>query len=180
MATLTVERVGPPSSARGARSLERTGQRALALLAERTVWCASAPAGDRARTLRSALALARELDLEELSRVRQADVVVLHDPVAAGLAEALRERGAHVVLDAEGTTARARAVDAYLVAWRPPGALGLAAVIPAAGAVSAKEVEPERADRALAWSTLLADVLRADRGETVGGTLHPRPAVAPR
>jgi hypothetical protein len=32
----------------------------------------------------------------------------------------------------------------------------------------------------LAWSGVLADVVDADRGESVGGTLHPRPAVATR
>jgi hypothetical protein len=32
----------------------------------------------------------------------------------------------------------------------------------------------------LAWSSMLADVVDADRGESVGGTLRPRPAVAAR
>ncbi|HEX4805989.1 MAG TPA: hypothetical protein VFU94_08815 [Conexibacter sp.] len=33
---------------------------------------------------------------------------------------------------------------------------------------------------ALAWSSVLGDVVEADRDDRVGGTLHVRPAVAPR
>ena len=185
MATLTVERFGPPSTARGARWLEAASRRADAALAERTVWCATASRRGRARAgaLRSALDRVRALDVageDELSPVGRADVVVAHDPIAAGLAEAIRERGAHVIVDAEGAAARSPAVHAYVIAWLAPGALGVAAVIPAAGGVAAKEVERGRGDRALAWSTLLADILSADAGETVGGRFHPRPAVAAR
>lgn len=35
-------------------------------------------------------------------------------------------------------------------------------------------------ERVLAWSSVLGDVVEADRDDRVGGALHVRPAVAPR
>jgi hypothetical protein len=180
--TLAIERFASPSTARAARSRESSSRRATAALDERTVWCACARGAprDRARALRTALVTARELELageDELAQIVEADLVVLHDPDAARLAEAVRERGAHVVLDGAAAAAGSPAVDAYLLAWGPAG---VAAAIPATGLVAAKEFAGAEADRGLAWSCLLAQVLSADRGETVGGTFHPRPVVAPR
>jgi hypothetical protein len=133
---------------------------------------------------------------EELvgDRVRPGDVVVLHDALAAVLAQAIRDRGAHAVWHvAFGETApgvawtfmrdRASPVDAYVVTWLQATGAGrveqrLAAVVPCADIVAAKEVEPERED--VGWSSLLADVVRADRHERVGGRRHARPDVAVR
>jgi hypothetical protein len=63
-------------------------------------------------------------------------------------------------------------VDAYVTRWGS----GLAAVMPAADVVAVR-ADP---DRAFGWRRALADVIRGDRDETVGGTRHPRPAVAAR
>jgi trehalose synthase len=129
-------------------------------------------------------------------RVQADDVVVLHDPLTAMLAEVVRERGAHAVwvVEVEAATtrpaaARARrflvdyggAVHAYVVG----GPHVVAALIPSTGVMAAKEIdaspafEAERGD-GLGWGSALADVIRADRAETVGGTLHARPSVAAR
>jgi hypothetical protein len=77
------------------------------------VWCAtaSAPPGRAARSLRDRLGWAGESGvvarLLELGRgaetraiegVAPDDVVVLHDPAAAGLAEQIRDGGAHALL----------------------------------------------------------------------------------
>jgi trehalose synthase len=137
--------------------------------------------------------------------VRPDDVVVLHDPITAALAQAVRERGAHAVWHvslSRARGARVRAVrmlldrhttgiDALVMTWRLRGARGtdaerVAALMPSADAVAAKEIPsagPELAGDALrqvAWVTTLADVVHGDRGETVGGTLHPRPFTAAR
>lgn len=113
--------------------------------------------------------------------VRAGDVVVLRDSLSALLALVARERGAHVVWhvhlqetpghDAAWTFMQAYtgAVDAYAFTWGPAGD-ALAAVMPSSDRVTA----------CLGWSHLLADVLERDRDETVGGTLHARPAVAVR
>jgi trehalose synthase len=137
--------------------------------------------------------------------VRRDDVVVLHDPLTALLAEAVRERGAHAVwrLNGEATAGEAwasmrpytSALDAYVVASSRPGPGGtvveeVAALMPSAGVVAAKEIQgdaPAAAGDAAAaaghdvgWISMLADVVQTDRGESVGGTRHPRPAVAAR
>jgi hypothetical protein len=53
-------------------------------------------------------------------------------------------------------------------------------LIPSTDVIAVKEAdETGRGDR-VAWATALADVIRADRAETVGGRLHARPAVAAR
>jgi hypothetical protein len=134
--------------------------------------------------------------------VRPGDVVVLHDPIAAALAPAIRERGAHAVWRTsigrwEGNAAAAwrflhrpsPALDAYVTAWRSGSTAsaeraGIAAYIAASAVVSAKEVDAGGAGGAesgyeeIGWTTLLADVVRDDRAERVGGTVHARPSVA--
>jgi trehalose synthase len=128
--------------------------------------------------------------------VQRDDVVVLHDPLTALLAEAVRERGAHAVWSVElqmahtrGAAARARTflndytgpVHAYVLA----SSHVVAALIPSTGVVAAKEIDTTppydagRRDR-LGWAAALADALRDDRAETVGGVLHARPSVAAR
>jgi hypothetical protein len=127
------------------------------------------------------------------------DLVVLHDPLTVMLAEAVRERGAHAVWnldvvigsvpDASAPARRflgesAGAVHAYVIPWRRPSgaAQRIAAIIPSADLVAAKEVDEAQGSRHedVAWASALADVIRADRSETVGGRLHARPAVAAR
>jgi hypothetical protein len=135
-------------------------------------------------------------------RVESDDVVVLHDALSATEAQAVRDRGAHAVwsVSAVGaSTPPARyareflsrftaGVDAYVLAWLERGARGeaverVAAAMPSPGVVAAKEFstrfsgdEPRR----LAWRMALAEVVRSDRGEHVGGTLRSRPTVAAR
>ena len=55
----------------------------------------------------------------------------------------------------------------------------VAALMPWAGVVAAKEMRGSTY-RDVGWCTLLADIVRTDREECVGGTLHARPTVAPR
>jgi hypothetical protein len=80
-------------------------------------------------------------------------------------------------------------IDAYVTAWSPPAERPgvvverIAAVMPHADTVAAKDIPAAMASgepRLLAWSTVLADVVRGDRDETVGGTLHARPSVPVR
>jgi len=120
--------------------------------------------------------------------VRRDDVVLLNDALTALLAQAVRERGAHAVwcasiaAPAPGRLGTHEAwqflrscttgVDAYVTRWGS----GLAAVMPSADVV-AVTADP---DRESGWRRALADVIRGDRDETVGGTRHPRPAVAAR
>jgi trehalose synthase len=131
-------------------------------------------------------------------RVAPNDVVVLHDPLSAVLGQAVRERGAQVVLQVSagpagggqtGTRAWAflrpytGAVDAYLIAWTQPLGEGLvvhnvAVRMPSPDLLAAKEMQPDEA--AVGWGSVLADVVHSDRGERVAGMLHPRPAVAAR
>jgi hypothetical protein len=134
-------------------------------------------------------------------QVTAGDVVVLHDPIAAALAPAIRERGAHAIWRTsigrwEGSASAAwrflhrssPALDAYVIAWRsvptaPRAHAGVAAYIAAAGVVSAKEVDtngPGSDYQEIGWATLLADVVREDRAERVGGTVNARPLVAAR
>jgi hypothetical protein len=57
------------------------------------------------------------------------------------------------------------------------------AALPSAGLVAAKEF-PIRSrndeQRRLAWRMALAEIVRSDRGERVGGTIRPCPTVASR
>jgi hypothetical protein len=121
--------------------------------------------------------------------IRADDVVVLHDASTATLAPALRARGVHVVWRGRAPDEDARAVmasclrsiDAYLTAWREPHGVAIghvAAMIPASSVVTTRDVA--RGYDALAWASALADVVQADRDDTVGGTFRARPAVAAR
>jgi hypothetical protein len=135
-------------------------------------------------------------------RVEPGDVVILHDTLTLLLAGPVRERGAHAVWNlaapspqAPGFRAaqdflnpQAAAVDAFVIARRErrAGIDRVAALLPAAGLVDVKEAATaggrrEHAQRrALAWSSILGNVVEAGRDDRVGGTLHARPAVAPR
>lgn len=69
----------------------------------------------------------------------------------------------------------------------PPAALAsVLDPIPAAGLVDVKDAATAGGRRgyaqlrALAWSSILGEVVEADRDDRVGGTLHVRPAMAPR
>jgi hypothetical protein len=132
------------------------------------------------------------------------DIVVLHDALTAVLAQALRERGAHVIWDvmlgavpgdatAHDAWAFLRpytsAIDAFVMSWVEADARGrtverIAAVMPSADVVATKEIPTGDAGgdpcQTVGWSSVLADVVDQDRGEHVGGTLHARPAVAMR
>jgi hypothetical protein len=132
------------------------------------------------------------------------DIVVLHDALTLALGEAVRGRGAHAVWEVNLAAAPGRVpagaawellrglsapIDAFVMSWCEPGAgrarVGrIAAAMPAAGVVATKEIAADRAEAEglhnLGWSALLADIVERDRGEVVGGTLHPRPAVPAR
>jgi hypothetical protein len=130
------------------------------------------------------------------------DIVVISDPLVAVLAEAVRGRGAFVVWQLELCRRRAAVarawsfierssppIDAYVTSWSAPlpgGRVqsGVAAFIPGADAVAAKEqttgARDEPWDEGLGWSRLLGDVVQAGHEEHVGGTVHPRPTVAVR
>ena len=90
-------------------------------------------------------------------RVLTGDVVVLHDALTAVVAEAVRERGAHVVWEvkvSQGAPVRqvwdflrdaTSAIDAFAMSWEGPGHEGraverLAAVMPGADAVATTEI----------------------------------------
>src|SRR6202042_1023226 len=159
--TLVIEQFAAPDSVRAIRRLELTRRRAAEELAGRTVWCVSSVRAGR----RAADALRRRLRMlpadglasrairiregqtltrvtengDELlgSEVQAGDVVVLHDPIAAALADAVRARDAHAIwwlsverLDdtADDTWALADCtrprVDAYLTAWQRRGPSG--------------------------------------------------------
>jgi trehalose synthase len=141
-------------------------------------------------------------------RVRPGDVVVLHDPATATMADAVRDQGAHAVLQlrvtgaGRGAAAEAIAflsgftghVDAFVMTVPQAPRRGvrvtrIAAVIPAGHMVAAKDVavdapagEPGSPEALpshdLGLTSLLAYLLEVDRAECVGGTRHARPAVA--
>lgn len=132
-----------------------------------------------------------------LARVRADDLVILDDPLAAVLAPVVRERGAHAVWRIRATAGpsgraaadatrflarRTAAVDALVTKLRRRSGRRtverLTALVPSADLVAAKDVEDDRGD--LGWTSVLADVVRGDREEHVGGTLHARPTVASR
>jgi hypothetical protein len=130
------------------------------------------------------------------------DVVVAHDALSAARCQAVRARGAHAVWHiriARSWPNPARqalefvgrftpGIDAYLLSWIERRAHGemverVAAAMPSAGIVATKEFPVRyrsREPRRLAWRMALAEVVRSDRDEAVGGTLHPRPTVAAR
>jgi hypothetical protein len=79
-------------------------------------------------------------------------------------------------------------IDAYVLSWTECGPHGelierVVAAMPAARIIAAKEFPVGfRGDepRKMAWRMAVAEVIRTDRDEAVGGTLHPRPTVAVR
>jgi hypothetical protein len=79
-------------------------------------------------------------------------------------------------------------IDAYLLSWREDRVHGemverLVAAMPAAGIIAAKEFPlgaPDEDPRPLAWRMAVAEIVRTDREEAVGGRRHAKPAVAPR
>ncbi len=136
------------------------------------------------------------------AEIRAGDVVIAHDPLSVMAAGAVRERGAHALwnvrVGAEVAAAVGQAldlmrritsgVDAYVLAWRERTWRGqttecVAAAIPAAAIVVAKQfpavLDPEN-PRRLAWRMTVAEAVRSDREECVGGRLHPNPVVAAR
>ena len=130
------------------------------------------------------------------------DVVVAHDGVSALVARAARERGAHVVWrvrtsqESSHGTRQARdllrsftvGIDAYVLRWLERGTRGeviegVAAAMPSSDVVAVTRTPGSgggEEHRYLAWRMAFAEIVRDDRQEHVGGTLHPRPAVAAR
>jgi hypothetical protein len=136
------------------------------------------------------------------AEIRPGDVVIAHDALSVMAAGAVRERGAHALwnvrIGAEMAAAVGQAldlmrritsgVDAYVLAWRERTWRGqmtecVAAAIPAAAIMVAKQfpavLDPEN-PRRLAWRMTVAEAVRSDREECVGGRLHPKPVVAAR
>jgi hypothetical protein len=136
-------------------------------------------------------------------RVHPGDVVVLHDSFTVSFAATLRDRGAHAIwhlrrrsgsrapcvraaidfLDRGG----ADAVDAVVIderRWSDREGQ-ITAFLPAARLLDIREVslggDAARTDRvALAWTSLLGDIVQEDRADHVGGTIQVRPVVAAR
>jgi hypothetical protein len=131
--------------------------------------------------------------------VGSGDVVVLDDPLGVVLAPALRERGAHAVLEIRPGSLRSRAsvgaaapvlhrcgaaVDTRVMIWRERGRSGakrVAALISSGDVVAAKEITARGSHPdEICWTTMLAEIVELDRSETVGGRMHARPTVAAR
>lgn len=136
-------------------------------------------------------------------RVRPGDVVVLHDCLMVSFAAALRDRGAHTIwhlrrrsgsppssvkaaIDSLDRTGGA-AVDAVVVDEHVGigGPERVTALIPAPQLLDIREVplgrDAGRAQRqALAWISLLGDIVEEDRADRVGGTIQARPVFAAR
>jgi hypothetical protein len=136
-------------------------------------------------------------------RVRPGDVVILHDCFTVSLATALRDRGAHAIWHLRRRSATrppcvreaidfldragGGAVDAVVIDERREidGGELFTAFLPAARLLDIREVPPggdaARAERvALAWTSLLGDIVEEDRADHVGGTIQVRPVVAAR
>ncbi len=173
--------------------LRRIGQRLEAMLAT-----AGSQALDRADAEELAGAILRSERIVG-EQVGSGDVVVLDDPLGVVLAPAVRERGAHAVLEIRSCTARGKAsvaaaapilrrccsaVDARLMIWRGRGRMGaqrIAALVTSGDVVAAKEITARGAHpEEICWTTMLAEIIELDRSETVGGMLHVRPTVAAR
>jgi len=151
-------------------------------------------------------AYARGSELAETSLgggVRSGDVVVLHDCFTVSFAAALRDRGAHAVwhlrrrAGSPAPSVRAAidflarsggaALDAVVVDERVGigGPERVTALVPASQLLDIREVplgdDAAHAQRvALAWITLLGDIVEEDRADRVGGTIQSRPVVAAR
>jgi hypothetical protein len=129
----------------------------------------------------------RDSDVAVGGALAPEDVVVLHDSRAAALALPARERGAHVVWsDAAAwehlSGGEGAAIDAVLLGSRPSGRRGapprrLTLAMPSAATIAAIEVGSHPQDD---WLRIFADIVSADRLETVGGMRHARPTVAIR
>jgi hypothetical protein len=180
--------------------LRGVAQRLDAMLAGTTRTAAELGPGDREIYAEGG----QEGDLLVGPGVAGDDVVVLHDPLTAVLAQAARERGAHVVWHLQAGAASPAegeawafmepytpTFDAFVMTWQQPLSHGrtaerIAALMPSADLLAASEIAlttPEEAlerRHNLGWSSVLADVVHADRDERVGGTRHPRPAVPGR
>jgi hypothetical protein len=187
--TFQIEFFAESSSTRAGRTLRCSRDRALDQLAGRTIWCdVEIPVFTTTRRLElpgdaplAELAARPDVALAEVDRD---DIVLLDDALTALMAEAVRERGAHTVwlLGRPATRRRTRArsfmrpsasaVDAYVTSWRD----AVAALIPSSDRVTVKAGP----DAELDWNCALAEVVAGDRHDTVGGTFHVRPAVAPR
>jgi hypothetical protein len=150
----------------------------------------------------SAVMLPTEGDHAAADWVRPDDVVIAHDAPTARFSEVVRDHGGHAVFRFRAgfvPTASAQAaiellaempacIDAYLLSWREDRGHGelverVVAAMPAAGIIAAKEFPlglPGEDPRPLAWRMAVAEIVRTDREEVVGGRLHARPAVAPR
>jgi hypothetical protein len=149
------------------------------------------------------LPFAGEGDEAAADWVRPDDVVIAHDAPTLRFSEAVREHGGHAVFRFRAgfvPTASAQAalellaempgcLDAYLLSWRENRGHDevverVVAAMPAAGIVAAKEfplgVPGEEDPCPLAWRMAVAEVVRTDRQEAVGGRLHAKPAVAAR
>lgn len=189
MASLLLEHFQVPSGTRDARAFDSARRRTLAELAGRTVWCVGGALAQRLRDrlkwgggdgMRAAWLEVLDDDADIAADVRPDDIVVLHHPLTAGRAEAIRQRGTHTVWHVIEPREATPAVDAYLMTGATAdGAQFVAALMPGAGVVMAREIRGATY-RDVGWSSLLADVVRSDRDECVGGTLHARPAIAPR
>ena len=172
MPTLVIERFAPPAGSRDARERAYCRERVAEELAERTVWSSTRLVSALEQLLTGRAAVREYAG----GRVGRDDVVVLDDTPSA---PAVREHGAHAVISVTRLPdLRNAAVDAYLVAWTGNGPLAcrLAAVMPRADRVAEKDMRGRGDD--LAWASLLADIVGADREERVGGRRHVRPAVA--
>jgi hypothetical protein len=170
--TLLVERFAPPAGTRDVREQAYRHARATDQLGGRTVWCSESLREGLERLLAGRAAVRTYSQ----SLVGRDDIVVLDDTPSA---PAVREHGAHAVVRVSRLPGSpAAAVDAYLISWNGTGALAcrLSAVLPHADRVVEKDMRGHGDD--LAWGSLLADVVGADRDEHVGGRRHVRPAVA--
>jgi hypothetical protein len=183
---------GPIELARD-EPLRRIGQRLRALLSRRGSDCLDR---DDVEDLAGAMLRGEGIVGDAIG---SGDVVVLEDPLGVVLAPAVRERGAHAVLEIRPESARGRArarraeailsrcgaaVDARVMLCQelgPAGVKRIAAVITSEDVVTAKEItargpQPDE----ICWTTVLAEIVELDRSETVGGRMHARPTVAAR
>jgi hypothetical protein len=176
MASLTHELFDVPTSTRTARALDAAVARIDEVLRGHTLWNATPQSAD-------------------LEAMRAGDVVILDHWAAAALAPTLRDYGTHVVIRTEAgrpelapvSPLDAACIDAYLVVTRTGGRVSVdrvTAFIPACRLAAAKDSPAAGAMpaqlRGIGWSAAVAEVVRSDREETVGGTLRPRPGVAAR
>ena len=196
MTSFVIEQFHTPDTHRSARRVDSARRRAVEQLAGRSVWCIAAaptetPAAD---ALEHCLCGIRDQGVAPYRTLLQ-----LREPLI-GLMERIDAWGPRDLEDVDWAMGGQRlggvAVPAPLEprsgrichrvairSYRPRARAGVAAYIAAAGVVSAKEVDatgPGSDYEEIGWTTLLADVVRDDRAERVGGTVHARPSVAAR